>query len=61
MLRRTWGFADSYLAAINLVRSWLSETVVSQDGSGHKHMGYGWGDGGFFRTELGRYLQTHKI
>lgn len=41
---RHWGFAASYIAALNIATNWLTSQSVKE---GHRHMDFGCGDGGF--------------
>jgi 2-polyprenyl-3-methyl-5-hydroxy-6-metoxy-1,4-benzoquinol methylase len=43
-------FAPSYLAALRLFRNWLAEQAES---TGHKHMDFGCGAGGFINAAIG--------
>ncbi|GAA4226603.1 2-polyprenyl-3-methyl-5-hydroxy-6-metoxy-1,4-benzoquinol methylase [Sagittula marina] len=48
---RNWGFAASYIAAIELVEDWLT---LSNPQPGHRHMDFGCGDGGFVNALAAR-------
>ncbi|MBS27435.1 MAG: hypothetical protein CL566_00680 [Alphaproteobacteria bacterium] len=47
MFSRTWGFAASYIAAVQIAVDWLAGFDEPQSGETRRHMDYGCGDGGF--------------
>lgn len=42
-----WNYSPSYIAAVNLVKSWLIRFTKCDVGDSHRHVDYGCGDGGF--------------
>jgi len=46
-LSKSWGYAVSYIAAINLANRWLLGLLATKKQGLHRHMDFGCGDGGF--------------